>query len=310
MNTFEPPLRSPTISSVVALVLLCASAIALGIGAAVVPLSLLTFLLGLGAVVLGALAASAGYLLWSLYHFHYHLDRNALIIQWGHIREVVPVREINKVLAGAGFANALRYRRLPLPGWWVGTAHHPELGKMRAFATAEPTEQIIIVSEHDKLIISPSEVSSFVEELAKRIQMGPTQEVTRQRLLPRLLKENVRSDRLAFSLIFLAIALNLVLIACSTALYPIVPGQVPLHFDTWGNPDRLGDKSGLFMPALIGTVVTALNVGLGVILCRPSPNSLGRLMSLILWGGSAAVQVIGLAGLLSIALSAFNGSAA
>ncbi len=316
MNTFDPETNVSVTSGVVALALVSLVAVTVAVGATFVPLSALTFLFAMVALLLMLVAALLGYQVWCFYHAHYHLDRNALVIRWGNFGEVIPLKEIEKVHAGSDYVDGIRFRRVPLPGWWVGMAYHPELGWMRAYATAPPDEQIIISAKCGNFIISPAQMTPFVEGLRDRLRMGATIAVKYERLLPRLLKQGLLTDRLAFGLIISVIALNLTVFAMSTALYPMLPGEIPVHFDAQGFPDRIGDKVGLFMPALIAVITMVINLGIGLALYQPqaqagsspqrSTTSLRRLLSLIVWGGCAAIQAICLLSVVSIALYALN----
>jgi hypothetical protein len=69
--------------------------------------------------------------------------------------------------------------------------------------------------------------------------------------------------------------------------FPALARFVPLHFNTAGNPDRLGPRGQIFIIPLIGLLALVLNGTLGSVAYRRE-----RLASYLLWGGSILIQVL------------------
>ena len=66
-------------------------------------------------------------------------------------------------------------------------------------------------------------------------------------------------DRLVRVLLALGLLLNLTLFAYIGWRYRALPGSLPLHFDTLGQPDRFGVRSEIFKLPAIGLLLWVLN---------------------------------------------------
>lgn len=296
MNVFEVDSRLAFTSGVIAAIIAVFGAIALGVAAALVPLSGFTFLLTLGALALLALAAWLGYQTFQLAHVSYSLDRNAYVIRWGAVREIVPMGDVQRVIAADAVADELRLLRLPLPGWWFGVGSHPALGKVRFYATEPPEQQLIVITPECSYAVSPYDMEAFLEAFRVRLEMRPTQHVAHTRLLPSFAAWRIWRDRAALALLILAIALNLGIFGVSATRFPAAPAQIALHFDARGSVDRLGEKSQLFVPPVIGLLTLSASVALGLALYRKGET----LAAFMLWGGSAATQILFLVAALTL----------
>lgn len=296
MNVFEVDSRLAFTSGVIAAIIAVFGAIALGVAAALIPLSGFTFLLILGVLALLACAAWLGYQTFQLAHISYSLDRNACVVWWGAVREIVPMGDVQRVIAADAVADELRLLRLPLPGWWFGVGSHPALGKVRFYATEPPEHQIIIITPECSYALSPYDIEAFLEAFRVRLEMRPTQNVAHTRLLPSFATWRIWRDRTALALLILAIALNLGVFGVSATRFPAAPAQIALHFDAQGRVDRLGEKSQLFVPPVIGLLTLSASVALGLVLYRKGET----LAAFMLWGGSAATQILFLVAALTL----------
>ena len=287
MNVFDADSRLAFTSGVIAAGVCAFGAIALIVAAALVPLSLTTWLFIVAALGLLALGAWVGYQSSQLSAASYSLDRNAFVIRWGQTREIVPMGDVQRVIAADDIEKGLRFLRLPLPGWWFGEAHHPTLGNIRMYSTAALSDQVIVVTPERSYSVSPYDAEAFLDAFRTRIEMRPTQNVTHARLLPSYASWPIWNDTVAWVLLILAIAINLVLFGITAGRYPGAPAQLALHFNAAGLADRFGDKSQLFVPAVLGLVTLAIAVGSGLWLYRKGE----RLAAFLLWGGSAMAQL-------------------
>ena len=250
------------------------------------PVSLLTFALILLALGLVAFAGWAAYHTWALTHTSYAIDRNAFVIRWGPIREVIPMGDVQQVIAGSDIAADVRLLRPPLPGWWIGRGSHPTLGKIHFFSAAPLDEQIIIVTQAAGYAVSPQDAQAFVDAFRARFQMGPTQIVRPARLLPAVMTWPIWKNPASLALIALPVALNALAFGVAFALFPGLPEQIVLHFDAAGAPDRLGGPTQIFGPAVIGLALTLINFAVGSLAYQRH-----RLAAWLTWGGSAGVQL-------------------
>lgn len=288
MNVFEVDSRLAFTSGVIAAVIAIFGAIVLAVAAALVPLSGFTFLFVLGATALLALAAWLGYQTHQLAHASYSLDRNAFVIRWGALREVIPMSNVQQVIGGEEIAEDLSLFRLRLPGWWFGVGSHPVLGRIRFYATQPLDHQIIIVTPECSYAISPYDMEAFLDALRIRLEMRPTQDVAPATLLPGFANWRIWRDKAALILLVLAFALNLAMFGFSATRFPAAPAQIALHFDASGQADRLGDKSQLFVPPVLGLLTLLASVVVGLALYWKGE----MLAAYMLWGGSAATQLL------------------
>lgn len=262
------------------------------------PVSLLTFALILLALGLAAFAGWAAYHTWALTHTSYAIDRNAFVIRWGPIREIIPMGDVQRVIAGADIAADVRLLRLPLPGWWIGRGWHPASGQIHFFSTVPPEQQIIIVTQTAGYAVSPQDTEAFVEAFRVRFQMGPTQIVRPARLLPAVMTWPIWKSPATLALIALPVALNALAFGVGFALFPGLPDQIVLHFDAVGAPDRFGAPAQVFGPAVIGLALALINLAIGIVAYRRD-----RLAAYLAWGGSAGVQLSLLIATLTLAVA-------
>ncbi len=288
MNVFEADSRLAFTSAIIAAGACVFAAIALVAAAVLVPLSFSTFLFVVAAIGLVLLAAWLVLQGNQLRVVSYTLDRNAFIIRWGDTREIVPMGDVQRVIAATDIEKGLRFPRLPLPGWWFGTARHLALGEIRMYATAALDQQVIIVTPERSYAVSPYDDEAFLDAFRTRLEMRPTQNVHHARLLPAYTQWPIWRDVPALVLLILAIGLNFVTFGLSAGRFPGAPAQLALHFDSAGVADRLGEKAQLFGPAVIALLTLLVNVGAGLALYRKGE----RLAAQLLWGGSIAVQLL------------------
>ena len=293
------PRRAIIAGAVVIVALLIGIAVA-GALAIKLPTTIFThILITLILVMLGAMAWLA-YNMVALANISYALDRNAFVIRWGSVREIVPMGDVQRVIAASNIAAGLKYTGAPLPGWWIGRGSHPALGEIRFCSNAPLNRQLIVVTPDMNYAISPADIDKFLEAFRARFDMGPTQAVQAAHLVPRIMTWPFWGDRLAHTLILIAIGLNAVLFAIGFARYPALPPQVVLHFDAAGAPDRFAPQNQVFGPAIIAFELFIINflIALGV-------YSRGeKLAAYLAWGGSAIVQLLFLIAMITVAFTA------
>jgi hypothetical protein len=306
MNVFPADARLAFTSSFIATVLVSILAVAATAAIFLSPLSLLTLFFVLGALGLLVIAAWLGYQTYQLRDVSYSLDRNALVVRWGTIVEVVPTADIREVAEGSEIASELRLWRLPLPGCWFGEGRHATLGSVRAYATEPPERQLLIVTPRRSYLLSPNDLEGFLEALQTRLEMGPTRLVAPSRTLPSFTRWRIWRDKLAQVLLALGWALNLIVFAIALARYPNLPAQIPLHFDASGLPDRVGNKQQLFTPVSFGLAMLLISTVSGFVIYNSTEDNVQEgqtpapLAAYMLWGGSVAVQVLFLLAILTL----------
>ncbi len=277
------------------------AALAIGILAAIalvllLPHSIFTYLLITLALVMALAIGWLGYHTFALANTVYALDRNAFVIRHGLVREIIPMGNVQRVVAGTDVAVGLRFRRIPLPGWWIGQGFHPALGKVMFYSGVPLARQIIVVTADANYAISPRDRDAFLSAFRMRFQMGPTQPVQPVRLVPSFMNWPLWSDHVALVMILVAAAMNALLFAVGFARFPELLAGVVLHFSAAGTPDRFGTPDQALGPALIALILLVLNTAVALAIYLRGE----KLAAYLAWGGSVLVQLLFLIAMLTV----------
>jgi len=255
--------------------------------ATVRPLGIGTFIIGLAGLCSLGLLGLIGYWLYGLASSGYTLDRNALVIHWGPMEQVIPMGEIETAFVGDDVEGRIQFYGGIWPGHCAGYGEIPDVGPTLFYGTAPPQHQVYIVTPSLAYGISPADQESFLASLHERLQMGPTQFVEQSSKRPGLLDWAIWRDWLGLGMLAAGSLIFLALLGLLCFRFPVLPRLMPLHFDVTGNPDRLGSRSQIFTIPLIGLLALLLNGVLGGLSYRRE-----RVVSYLLWGGAILVQVL------------------
>lgn len=251
------------------------------------PLTFGSFIIGVAALTSLGLLGVLGYWIHGLFHSGYLLDRNALIIRWGAVEQVIPAGRIERVFSGDDIEGDVQFNGGNWPGHWVGYGQTSEAGATLFYATAPPSQQIYVVTPGLTYGISPLNADEFLKSLAERLEMGPTQAVEQASQRPAFLDWEFWQDRLAVGLLGTSLLALLLLTGLLCFRFPALPWMAPLHFDASGVPDRLEPKGEIFILPLIGFLTLLINAGLGIFSYKRE-----RMISYLLWGGAVLVQIL------------------
>lgn len=218
----------------------------------------------------------------------YHLDRNGVTVRWFGAKQIIPIRNIQRIVQGHDLGDTVvRRRGLHWPGHERGMGLVPGIGRTHFLATRPLSEQLLLITPGYAFGISPKDPEGFLAGFEARREMGPN----------RLLEQEIRRDRwftlplwadqTAWALMGAALVVNLGLFGYLCTRFPGLDFQLPLHFNSLGQPDRIGTKMELFALPIIGLIILTTNVALGLALYRRE-----RAGSYLLWGAAAAVQAL------------------
>ncbi len=255
--------------------------------AAIRPLKIGTFIIGLSVLFSLGILGLIGYWLYGLARSGYFLDRNALGIHWGPTEQTIPAGQIERVLTGDQVEEHIQFYGGVWPGHCVGYGEVPGAGPALFYATVPPRYQIYIVTPGLTYGISPADHEAFLESLHRRLQMGPTQIVEQSSKRPGFLNWVIWQDWLGLGLLVIGFLALLALTGWLCFHFPALPRLVPMHFDAAGNPDRLGSRGQIFTIPFIGLLTLLLNGALGGLVYRRE-----RVASYLLWGGAILIQVL------------------
>jgi len=233
-------------------------------------------------------------LLLAIYHtlglvtLRYRLDRNGVFVRWFGSEQIIPIRDIQRVVPGEELGSVVvRRRGLRWPGHERGTGQVPGIGRTRFMASQPVSGQLLLVTPGSAFGISPRDPDGFVKALQARQELGPNRLLEREMQRAPWLTWPVWTDSTAWILLGAAALINLGLFGYLAARFPGLDFQLPMHFNPLGQPDRIEPKIQLFALPTIGLIILAANATLGLILYWRE-----RAGSYLLWGAAAAVQAL------------------
>jgi hypothetical protein len=276
------------ITLVIAVWLIIVDLLLIGI-AVQLPVTPVTFVIGLLVLASLPVVVVLGYWWLGLRGSSYSLDRNALTITWGPIRQVIPMATIERIVPGTQLSSPARFRGGYWPGVWVGHGWVDGLGLALFYATtAVQAELLFVVTPGVAYAISPLDRAKFLEAFAQRKDMGPTQEVALTSHRPAFFDWPLWSDRLAWGLVGLAGVAVVLLFGFLAWRFQGLPDRVPLHYNLAGLPDRMVERNQVFSLPFIGLLTLLVNGGLGGVVYQRRE----QFVAYVLWAGALLVQVM------------------
>lgn len=251
-------------------------------------ITFLSFLMGLVVVASLPLLAILAYQTASCLTLRYTLDRNGLFIRWVGNALTIPIGDIQRLIPGRRLGGpVVRRRGLRWPGHERGEGSVPGIGRVQFLATWPLMSQILVITAGQTLAISPRDPAAFMEAFQARKELGPNRLLEPLVESARWLTWPLWVDRVAGVLLGAAVFVNLGLFAYLCARFPRLDVQLPLHFTSQGQADRIGTKGELFALPIIGLIILGTNLVLGLFLYRRE-----RAGAYLLWGAAAAAQLL------------------
>jgi hypothetical protein len=248
----------------------------------------LTFVLTVALLISVPLLLVLAYQTLSCLTLRYYLDRNGVVVRWAGTELAVPVRDIQRILAGQLLGDTVvRRRGFRWPGHERGDGMVPGVGWTRFLATRPVSEQLFLVTPGQAFAISPTDPDGFLKAFEVRRELGPNRLLEKGTEHVPWLSWQIWTDHIAWVLVGSAVIINIGLFGYLCARFPSLDLQLPLHFNTLGMVDRIGTKIELFTLPIIGLIVLSGNLVLGIGLYLRE-----RAGSYLLWGAAAAVQAL------------------
>lgn len=247
-----------------------------------------TFLMGLTVLLSIPLLLVLFYQTLNSATLRYRLDRNGVTVRWFGAQQVIPIRNIQRIMHGQDLGDiVVRRRGLHWPGHERGMGLVPGIGRTRFFATRPLSEQLLLITPGSAFGISPNDPEGFLAGFEARREMGPNRLLEQEIRRDRWLTLPLWKDQTAWVLMGAALVVNLGLFGYLCTRFPGLDFQLPLHFNNLGQPDRIGTKMELFALPIIGLIILSTNLVLGLVLYRRE-----RAGSYLLWGAASAVQAL------------------
>ncbi len=206
------------------------------------------------------------YWTYSLGTLRYALDRNALTIVWGDIRQMVPMSQIERLVPG---------RELPNPHVagvsWLG--HHighaqieGGIGDTLFYSThRSPADLLYVVTPNQSYAISVEDEIAFAEAVQAQQRLGSLVSVPQAPDRLYLAAQPFWEDRWAQGLALAAFATFFAMFAFVYQQSPGLPESIALSFPQLNGVTRVASKDELLKIPMTGVGLLLLNIGLGFI---------------------------------------------
>jgi hypothetical protein len=204
------------------------------------------------------------YWTYSLGTLRYTLDRNALTIAWGDIRQTVPLAQIERLVPG---------RELPNPHIagvsWMG--HHVGRGEIEGgigdtlfYSThRSPADLLYVVTASQSYAISVDDEVAFAEALQGQQRLGSLISVAQAPDRSYLAAQPFWEDHTAQTLVLAAFVTFFAMFGYVYQQYPDLPSTIALNFPQLDGVTRVGEKSELLKLPATGIVLLLINLAIG-----------------------------------------------
>jgi hypothetical protein len=257
------------------------------------PADTLKFLLVV--VVVGSLPLLAHLLLrtWAAFTLEYWVDRNAVTVRWGYMRQIIPLPGVAQISLGQD-----------LPVGNPGFLHWPapylrSVGSddtLQLFATRPPEECVLIETADSLYALSPADPQAMIASVQERYAMGPSQVLAPARLRATRLERILPADRLGQWLLVGGLLGVLVLFGVVMISFPNLPEVLTVRYNSAGLPEEIREKGALYRLPIIGLLAWSINGAGGLFLM--SQRQL--VAAYMLWSGALVVQIFSLLALVSL----------
>jgi len=206
------------------------------------------------------------YWTYSVGTMRYTIDRNALAITWGDMRQLVPLPQIERLVPG---------RELPNPHIagvsWMG--HHVGradveggIGDTLFYSThRSPRDLLYIVTPSQSYAISVEDEVAFAEAVQAQQRLGSLVAVPQAPERLYLAAQPFWDDRTAQALVLAAFATFFAMFAYIYRQYPGLPDSIALSFPQLSGVTRIGARSELLKLPMTGIALLLVNVVLGFV---------------------------------------------
>jgi hypothetical protein len=274
-----------------------------------------TFLYGLALALSLVLVGLLVYVAWCAFSMQYRLDKDNLTLKYAGVRTVIPLSSVEVVYAPGQKIDdvpvKVRWRGMAaiMPGFLVGSGTSDQLGRVAAVATVPADRQVFVVAGGTAFGISPQRPLAFVDELNTRLGLEQPQAHTTipdpesaprpHKVLGRWLTlgAGLWTDRLARGLLLGGLVVCTLFFGYMSLVYNGLPNILPLHWNSQGLIDRVGDPQELLRLPVIALGIWLLNTILAAFARRYE-----RAATIFLLAGAVAVPLVFAAATLSIVL--------
>lgn len=270
------------------------------------PADMLKFILVI--VVVGSLPLLAHLLLrtWAAFTLEYWVDRNAVTVRWGQMRQIIPLPNIIQMSMDDDLPIG-RPSLLDWPAPYLRNAGSD--GSLQLFATRAPlaalkaggydaatASHLLLDTADVTYVLSPADPAAMITAIQERHALGPSQVLEPARLRTGRINRLLPQDRLGHWLLVSGLLGVLILFGVLMISFPNLPEVLTVRYNSAGLPEEIGEKGALYRLPIIGLLAWGINgaAGLGLLMRRQQPAAY------MLWGGAIVVQIFSLLALVSL----------
>lgn len=247
----------------------------------------LAMLLGYAASALFvALSLLFGYWTYATAELRYIVDRNALAIQWGGVRQLIPLKAIERLIPGRNVPEP-KVSGVTGPGLHFGRAQVDRVGDTLFYSTHVNRDQILyVVTESQSYALTVEDPAAFAQAIQDR--QGKEVVATRQApIRTTLAGQGFWFDPAAYAMVGLALVLGLALAGYVFYEYAGLPDSMEISFPPLGGIVRVGAKREVLQIPFTALIILVVNLTLGFMV-----YSMERMAAYLLWGSAVILQVL------------------
>lgn len=241
--------------------------------------------------VLLAMSALAAYWTWCCRTLSYVVDRNALSIRWGSVRQVVPIGNIERLIP-ADDGESPRVEGIDWPGHHVGRAQIADLGEVIFYTTHRTASEILyVLTPVETYAISVADPVFFAETVQSNQMRGPLFEQRQSVHRWGIAAQTFWFDPQARLFALMLVGAFFLMLGYVLQMYPGLEQTVALRFPSVGGIVRIVDKSELLDIPRTAAAFLAANLIAAVLV-----HSWERMVGYVLLVAGTIIQVMLLIG--------------
>ena len=245
----------------------------------------------IGASFFAAIAVLYAYWTWACYSLSYVVDRDALSIRWGGIRQIIPILNIERLIPAAEHESP-NIEGVNWTGHHVGRADVVDLGEVLFYSAHRSMADVLYVQTPTQVYaVSIMDSVFFAQTVQSNQSRGPL--LDQRQVVERwgIAGQTFWLDQQALVLAAALVASFFAVLGYVLEIYPDLAQSVQLRFPSFGGIVRVSDKEALLDIPRSAAGFVVLNLALAVAL-----HGWERMVSYVLLLAGITIQVVLLVG--------------
>jgi len=241
----------------------------------------------LGSVGFLMLGLLYGYWSWGCGSMRYVVDRNALSIRWGGLQQIIPIRNIERLVPAAE-GETVNVEGVNWVGHHVGRAEVEDFGDVLFYSAHRTMAEVLYVyTPSQTYAISVEDPVSFAQAVQTNQARGPLFDERQALHRGGISAQTFWQDRQALVMAGLLLVAFFAVLGYVLDTYPGLSQTVALRFPSFGGIVRLSDKSSLLDIPYSGAGFVAVNLFFAIVL-----HTWERMVSYVLLVSGVVIQVV------------------